>query len=31
VQLDAADLATHRGPEIAALRHQRRLAALRSL
>lgn len=31
VQLDAADLATRRGPEIAALLHQRRLAALRAL
>ena len=31
VQLDAAELAARRGPEIAALLHQRRLAALRAL
>jgi len=31
VQLDAAALAAHRGPEIAALLHTRRLAALRAL
>ncbi len=31
VQLDAAELATRRGPEIAALLHERRLAALRAL
>ncbi|MBS0387640.1 MAG: multifunctional CCA tRNA nucleotidyl transferase/2'3'-cyclic phosphodiesterase/2'nucleotidase/phosphatase [Proteobacteria bacterium] len=31
VQLDAAELAARRGPEIAALLHERRLAALRTL
>jgi tRNA nucleotidyltransferase (CCA-adding enzyme) len=31
VQLDAAELATRRGPEIAALLHERRLAALCAL
>ena len=31
VQLDAAELAARRGPEIAALLHARRLAALRAL
>jgi hypothetical protein len=31
VQLHAAQLATRRGPEIAALLHEQRLAALRAL